>query len=493
MQDSLPDIPQPVLEKEEKPSFFQRFKNAGNDDKRLVRIFLLIVFGLLLLLGIAASILEQVAPRGGNNPDQPDQFSSGLWQIEPRPNQAVFGFFEDANLNRVFDYREKPFDKVTVAIRRQGETEPFRRVAASTDGLVKIDDLDSGEYEMSLDNSVQPEAADWMFFEEFQRNGEFFPTVWQKVTLTDTGYKELIGINAYRPPLLLVLQTDTGLSWYDPDRARVYAQTSFNAEFVSRGRDIYYLGEGRLKKMSWEYRAVSEELNWLDEAISGSWFLSPQSQTVAYIQAQEFKFRSQEPDCSEGDLLVDGVRPQVKSAGFLGETAWLVIGRLNQSEPWQVFKVDCQKAETLVTVAEPLEIGVLVGGDWFYSTNDAAYFVSSEAKTVKYMALGGGNGVSVSQDGRYLLKKASSGNWLAVDYPAVKAEGVEKHYLLTGIAGEPTIIGDALYFVRAKACEADGDCGEVVKITLEGSGNWSVAQRWDLKNVAAAKILGVVN
>ena len=54
------------------------------------------------------------------------------------------------------------------------------------------------------------------------------------------------------------------------------------------------------------------------------------------------------------------------------------------------------------------------------------------------------------------------------------------------------MIGDDVYFVRGKACEADGDCGEIVKIKLAGSGVWSIESTWDLKNVAAQKVLGVV-
>ena len=505
MQDNLPDIPPSPAIASAKAGPEQQKSNLFADDKRLVKIILLVGFGLLLILGIAAAILEQVAPRGGKKTAEEELFSANLWQIQVRPNQMILGFFEDSNKNNQFDYREKPFAKVSVAIRRSGETEPFRRVSAGIDGLVKIDDLNLGDYEISLDNYAEGQSGDWLFFEEYQQSGEFLPTAWRRVTLAAQGYQELIGLFPYQPPLLLTLMTDSGISWYDPERARVYGQS--NTVLVSpaaRGRNIYYLQEGKLKKFDWSYRTVSEEMIWLEEAESGSWWLSDQGKTVAYLSGKEFRFRSQIEDCSEGGFFYEGVRPEVKTAAFIDETSWLVIARIDKDQLWQLFKVNCNEGSILATVGEPINVGSL-GGDWFYSTADATYFYDQDKQqAVKYTALGGGlpaqagEGISVSADKRYLLKKvaadlpAQAGNWLAVDYPEVKTSWVEKHYLLTGITGEPTVIGDAVYFVRAKPCEADGDCGEVVKIKLEGSSVWSIASVWDLKNVAAAKVLGVV-
>ncbi len=503
MQDNLPDLPRRSPDAgvageggpaQSKPSLLQRLRGAAADDKRLVRLILIVGFGVLLFLGITAAILERVAPRGGQKQEPEELFSSGRWQIQPQPNQIILGFFEDTNTNNQFDYQEKPFDKVSVAIRRAGETEPFRRVSAGTDGLVKIDDLSQGDYQVSYDNYSQPEALDWIFFEEYQYQGEFLPTGWRSVSLNDRGYKELIGITPYRPPLLLALTTESGLVWYDPDRARVYARSNFNAPFVNRGKDIFYLQDGKLKKLSWQDRVATEEMIWLEEAESGWWWLSPEAKTIAYLVEAELRYRSRIEECGEGGLLLDGVRLEVKTAAFIDETNWLVIGRGDNQEQWQLFKVNCGKVEPAVTVAQPVSVGYLGGNDWFYGTAEATYFYdSANGQTVKYDALGGGVAVSVSADNRYLLKKLSQTSWLAVDYPAVKTSGVEKHYLLTGISGEPTLIGDDLYFVRSKPCADDGDCGEIVKISLQGSGVWEVASTWDLKNVAAQKVLGVVD
>ena len=490
MQDSLPDVPPVVLVKAGAP---EKTTGLFADDKRLVKLILIIGFGILLLLGIAAAVLEQVAPRGGKQEAAEELFSSSLWQIQPQPNQIVFGVFVDTNKNDRFDYQEQPFAKASVAIRRKGETEPFRRVSAGTDGLVKIDDLSQDDYEVSYDNYSQPEASDWLFFEEYQHQGEFFPTAWRPVSLTGQGYKELIGVLAYRPPRLLTVITDNGLSWYDPERARVYARSNFAAQFMVRDKNIYYLQDGKLKKLDWVNRTVTEEMIWLEEAEAGIWYLSPAAKTVVYSAGRELRYRSQIEECGEGGFVYEGVRPEIKTAAFIDETNWLVVARIDQDQPWRLFKVNCHEGSLLTTVGEPINTGYL-GGDWFYSTADATYFYdSANGQAVKYTALGGGAGVTVNADHRYLLKKLSQTGWLAVDYPAVKTSGVEKHYLLTGIIGEPTVIGDDVYFVRSKACAVDGDCGEIVKIKLAGSGVWSIESTWDLKNVAAQKVLGVVD
>lgn len=484
---------------EQKPSFFERLKSAGSDDKRLVRLLLLVGFGVLLILGITAAVLEQVAPRGGGVKTESEVlFSSQLWQIQPLPNQIIFGFYLDNNSNNQFDYQESPFDKVSVAIRRLGETEPFRRVAAGSDGLVKIDDLAQGEYEISLDNYSLPdsEAGEWLWFDQYQQNTEFLPTVWRGVSLAGQGYKELIGLIAYQPPLLLALVSDAGISWYDPLRARVYAKSNqpLTSDVFIHGHNVYYIKEGNLQKLDWSNRAVTEELIWLEEAEAGGWWLSPGGKTVAYKVGKELIYRSQVEDCREGGLLWDGLRLEVKAISFIDEISWLVIGRGDQEAPWQVFKVDCGNVEPVETAAEPVSVGVLGGGDWFFGTAEAVYLVdNAKQQRVKYSALGNGQNISVSDDKRYLLKSLGQNSWLVVDYPAVKTSGVEKHYLLTGIAGEPTLIGDDVYFVRAKPCEADGDCGEVVRIKLGGSGVWSIESTWDLKDVAATKVLGVVD
>ena len=499
MQDNLPDLPRSVdmnvAQPQPKSSFLQRLKNAGSDDKRLVKLILIIGFGALLLLGIAAAVLEQVVPRDGKPKAQEELFSSSLWQIQPQPNQIVFGFFVDTDKNNQFDYQERAFSQISVAIRRAGETEPFRRVSADRDGLVKIDDLSQGDYEVSYDNYSQPEVSDWLFFEEYQHQGEFFPTAWRRVSLDGLGYKELIGVLAYRPPLLVAVITDNGLSWYDPERARVYAKSNLPvSKFVSRGNDIYYLRDGKLFHLDWTNRTVIEEMIWLEEAEAGGWTLSPGGKTIVYSSAKEQHYRSQIEACNEGSLLWEGLRPEAKAVSFIDETSWLTIARTDTDQPWQLFKVNCDVAGPVVTVAGPVSVGYLGGNDWFYGTAEAGYFYDSANKqTVKYTALGGGGGVTVSADNRYLLKKLSQTGWLAVDYPAVKTSGVEKHYLLTGIVAEPTVIGDDVYFVRGKVCEADGDCGEIVKISLQSSGAWSIAAVWDLKNVAAQKVLGVVN
>jgi hypothetical protein len=503
MQDNLPDLPAsvspPAMQAglpESKPSIFSRLKSAGSDDKRVVKIILIVGFVFLVILGLLASVLERVAPRGGKQPSGEEQFSSGLWQIQPQPNQILLGFYTDTNKNGVYDYAESVFNQVSVSIRKAGETEPFRSVPAGVDGAVKIDDLTQGEYEISLDNYSRPDAATsaWLWFDDYQLGEEFLPTKWRPVSLKSEGYKELIGITPYQPKLVLTLATENGVSWYDPERAREIGKNNQELDHpVVRGNDLFFISDSKLKRLDWRYRTESEQLIWLDEA--KDWLLSPEGKTVAYLsEGSELAWRSADESCPEGNLLFEGTRLKVKSYSFIGETSWLIISQGDEENPVGIYRVDCRKVEPLTAVGEPVGVGSLGAGDWFYSTTDATYLVdNSSGKAVKYTALGGGEGIGVSQDKRYLMKKISAGSWLIVDYPAVKTSGVEKHYLITGYTAEPALVGDNAYFVKAKSCEADGDCGEIVRIKLEGSSTWLVSDTWDLKNVAATKVLGVID
>ncbi len=509
MQDNLPDLPVrqsfaegvaggpvPSQPESQKPSFFSRFKNIGKDDKNLVKVFLIAGFVFLIGLGILASILEKVAPRGGKKQSAADQFSSGLWQIKPQPNQILLGFYTDTNKNDVYDYSESVFNEVSVSIRKAGETEPFRRVPAGLDGSVKIDDLAQGDYEIRLDNYSRPDAQTsvWLWSDDYQRGDEFLPTKWRAISLKSEGYKELIGITPYRPRLVLVLATPDGASWYDPERAREIGKNNQILDNpVTRGNDLFFMSDGKLKRLDWQNRTESEQMVWLDEA--KDWTLSPESKTVAYLtEGKELAWRSTDEACPEGNLLFEGMRLKVKTYSFIGETSWLVVSEGDEEKPAGLYRVDCRQIEPLTTVGTPVNAGFLAGGDWFYSTADATYLVdNSSDKAVKYTALGGGEEIKVSQDRRYLIKKISNNNWIIVDYPAVKTSGVEKHYLINGYNSEPALIDDDAYFVKAKACEADGDCGEIVRVKLEGNGAWSVGDTWDLKNVAAGKVLVKVN
>jgi hypothetical protein len=506
MQDNLPDLPRvnessPVETSVDtpKPSLFKRLKGIGSDDKRTVKLILIAGFVFLVVLGVVASILEQVAPRGVRTAKEGDQNSSGLWQLEPQPNQILLGFYIDKNANNVYDYQETIANQVSVAIRRQGETEPFRRVPAGSDGWAKIDDLSLGTYEISLDNYYEPVSSgdeetpiEWLWFDDYQKDKEFLPTAWREIKLEGKGYKELIGITKYQPSLILALATEDGVAWYDPDRARIIGKNNVAiGTAFTRGKDLFYIQADKLKHLDWTNRTVIEQLNWLDEV--KDWTLSPEGKTVVYVSEDQLRWRSAEEACPEGGLLFDGMRLKVKSFTFIGETSWLVVARTEEEKPWQLFRAECTKVEPLESAAEPTSVLSLAGGDWFYASADNSYFYDNAAqKTTRYQALGNGAGVSVSQDKRYLVKKVSGNSWLVVDYPGVKSSGVEKHYLLTGFDSEPATFGDDVYFVKAKACEADGDCGEVGRIKLDISGVWSLDSTWDLKDVPATRVLGVV-
>ncbi|MBU1499338.1 hypothetical protein KKE48_00510, partial [Patescibacteria group bacterium] len=103
-------------------------------------------------------------------------------------NQLGWVFFEDSNANGEFDYNEKVFKSVSVAVRRPGEAVAFITVPAEVNGLVKIDGLEVGSYEVQYLNYEleQPyEIGEWalrkyyQIIEEGKSRYSFLPTEWQ--------------------------------------------------------------------------------------------------------------------------------------------------------------------------------------------------------------------------------------------------------------------------------------------------------------------------
>jgi len=70
-----------------------------------------------------------------------------------------------------------------------------------------------------------------------------------------------------------------------------------------------------------------------------------------------------------------------------------------------------------------------------------------------------------------------------VDYPAVVASGVEKHYVLDVTSDEVVFVGDEVIYL-------DGNM--VVRVALKGSGVWEELSRIELKGFKALEILGEI-
>ncbi len=159
MQDNLPDVPV-KKEKEEgvsvevaggqKQNWLDKLKQFKGDDKRVMKYMLVGGLGLLVGLGIIVSILEKV--QGDKEEDQVNQeeIENRLLVIEKKPGEMAFLFFLDENKSGEFEHNEKLFSNISVSVRRPGEPEAFRTEASDDSGQVRIDNLDSGEYEVSF-------------------------------------------------------------------------------------------------------------------------------------------------------------------------------------------------------------------------------------------------------------------------------------------------------------------------------------------------------
>jgi len=127
----------------------------------------------------------------------------------------------------------------------------------------------------------------------------------------------------------------------------------------------------------------------------------------------------------------------------------------------------------------------------FYSDDSGSYFYDwQNDKTTKYTALGSGVKAVVSEDGKYVGAKLN-GSIIVVDYPAVMASGVEKHYLLP-FSGQIVFSNDEVLINQSKLCQPDGDCGEIIRIELKGDGVWEIKDRIELKDIQADEILGEI-
>jgi len=128
---------------------------------------------------------------------------------------------------------------------------------------------------------------------------------------------------------------------------------------------------------------------------------------------------------------------------------------------------------------------------WFYSNDSGSYFYDWQTdKTTKYTALGSGVKAVVSEDGKYIGAKLNN-SIMVVDYPAVMASGVEKHYLLP-FSGQIVFSRDEVLINQSKPCQPDGDCGEIIRIALKGNGVWEIKDRIELKDIQADEVLGEI-
>lgn len=337
--------------------------------------------------------------------------------------QMGWVFFEDSNANGEFDYNEKVFKNVSVAVRRPGEATAFLSVPAEVNGLVKIEGLGTGIYEVQYLNYEleQPyEAGEfalkryYQIIEEGKTSFSFLPTEWKQVELTNEGLKIKVGFREYQPKSVVVIKEGEQLKFYDPARLKVLGQSQLTdtseKQFYLKADQVYYLLDKQLKQFSFK-----DKLN---------------------------RDVGEKYDCE--DLMI------------------------------------CLEENKLAEQQK-----------FFYSNESGSYFYDwQNDKTTKYTALGSKVKAVVSEDGKYVGAKLN-GSTIVVDYPAVMASGVEKHYLLP-YSGQMVFSGDEVLINQSKKCQSDGDCGEIIRVALKGDGIWEVKDRIELKDIQVDEVLGEI-
>jgi len=497
----------------------------GLKNKLGIKVVLGGLFGLLILLGIGVSIAEKLMPEKSGEIEQEVGFIP--IEIEKKPGQMVWFFYEDKNVNAKFDYEEEVFVDVSVSIRKPGEVQVLRTVPGGTNGIVRIEDLGEGEYEVRFNNyeqevkTINEEISFtklYQLIEAGETRHEFLPTEWVKVVLDDQGYVAKMGVREYNPERLIGVMTGEFLKFYDPSRARVLGESN-----LGEARRKYLIREDKVHYIDLEDRAVKEfdlesrvGVSIIEPVYSvdlEEYSLSPNNKMVVYKQNEEIHYLSSEEDCKEGSILFEGERLDIRSENknlkvdFWDDNKFMFMGK-GRLTPWRLYVARCGEekkmtAEKLDLDVIPSSFGWLTDSAIFYSDNNGSYFYNLEDKTkVKYTALGSGVKAVISKDRKHIVAKVGD-EYILVDYPAVMSSGVEKHYVITAkeLAGEGIakefgemgkIYGNEILINQSRLCQADGDCGEMVRFTLKGDGVFEVSERIELKDIQVDEIVGEV-
>ena len=404
-------------------------------------------------------------------------------------NQLGWVFFEDSNANGEFDYNEKVFKSVSVAVRRPGETAAFVTVPAEVNGLVKIDGLEVGSYEVQYLNYEleQPyEIGEWALRRYYKTRYSFLPTEWQIIELSNAGFKAKVGLREYQPTSVLAIKEGKGVKFYDPVRAKILGQSQWTkaaeGQFYLKGGQVYYLENKQLKQFSFKDKLSTVKIERLYGVKATEYWLSGDGEVLVYTDEEgRWQYQSEKYGCNKraeiekGGELVDIARG---GQAAIGDNLITCLGK---------DKLAVQK----LNLPGLTSVKFLNDQTLFYSNDSGSYFYDWQSgKTTKYTALGGGVKAVVSEDGKYVGAKLN-GSIMVVDYPAVMASGVEKHYLLP-FSGQIVFSKDEVLINQSKLCQPDGDCGEIIRIELKGDGVWEIKDRIELKDIQVDEVLGEI-
>ncbi|MBU1085338.1 hypothetical protein KKB06_03225 [Patescibacteria group bacterium] len=499
MQDFLPDVNELNINEDVK-----EVQKKSLNKKQVFRLMVVVVLALLIFMGGLVNFLEKKDKVIVE--EERESLSERAKLIEKKPGQMIWLFYLDEDNDSVFGYKEKVFSGVSVSIRKSGEVQILRTVPANVLGQVIIDDLAEGEYEVSFDNYAKDSIDEGEFsFPGMYQVGqgelkEFLPSLWQKIVLDSEGYYSKIGMVEYNPESLLVFEVSDKILFYDSDLARLAGWSNSKLQGVSLKVDkLYFLKDDDLKEFDIKTRIVKLAMDWVYEV--GEYRLSADGKTIVYKQGDEFKYKSK--TCGEGSVLVDGYRLELKDmlVDFLNSNVLVVAGKVFEGD-YKVYQVVCSDGDMVareVVDSEVSSLAYLNDKTIFYSDSSGSYFYDLVEKSkVRYTALGNGVKAIFSFDKKYIGAMVN-GKLMVVDYLAVKASGVEKHYVIdiaTPGSKQPAyrrgrvpprgvnqFVGDELFINNGS---------EILRIKLKGSGLWEIGERIELKDVVVDKVLGEI-
>ena len=498
MQDFLPDVTEPRVNEEEIVEVVEEKEPLSK--KQILKLVAVGAVALLILLGIVVTLIETFGKREAD--DGLESLSERSKLIEKKPGRMSWLFYLDKDKDNVFDYEEDVFNGVSVSLRKPGETQILRTVPANVLGQVIMDDLFEGDYEVSFDNYAKDEVdkGEFTFPGMYQvvrsEDGfkEFLPNSWYKISLGLEGYYAKKGVVEYNPKSLLVFEGEDRVNFYDPKRLKIVGWSGDELYGSTlRADEIYFLIDDELKKVSLDDKIVRPVMNWLYEI--GEYRLSPDGEVIVYRENDEFRYKSL--GCGEGSVLIDGYRLELSDmlVDFMDDKL-VVAGNLFEGTN-RVYQVVCSEDDFVAREIVDSDVSSLIYLDEksiFYSDASGSYFYDLvKDSKVRYTALGASVETINSVDKKY-IGAIVDGKLMVVDYPAVMYSGVEKHYVIDEVSSLEglSFSGSQVLVNRAKPCGQDGDCGEILRIGLKGSGVWKIDERVELKDVVVDRVLGEI-
>ena len=480
----------------QKVKFLEQLKVVKADPKRFRVLIAMVIILLLFGVGIVITILEQVQK---NKPVQQKEVFERV-EVTKQPGEMVWLFYVDEDKDQVFDHAEMVVKDVSVAIKRPGDEGVWRTQPADVNGIVKMTDLPVGDYEVRYLNYEEPEAGvSSYFYSQYQYKGQFLPSEWQVISLGEEGYEAKVGLSQYRPERVVVVRDSLGLRLVDLVTQTDFAWFRGLEGLALQAGKITYLGKNQLMEFDLKLKTSKVLVDRLYQMEDKDYLLSEDFSLLVYKEGDEFRYRS--TGCGEGHVIVDGQRLMVLEMKL---DVWenqnvLLVGKVGKNGEWGVYQTRCDgkkfAAEKLMD-GQVSSLGYLDEQTLFYSDSSGSYFYDliSQVKT-RYAALGSGVEAKINEVRNFIYGRMGD-RLMIVDYPAVVASGVEKHYVIpipegsepsfatlqTAGGSEPS--QDELVYLDKQA---------VVRVVLKGSGVFEEVSRTELKGFKALEILGEIS